>query len=84
VPLITETRRVITEQIAATEATPAPRLGRVLVHLGIAASSWYWLSTDEGLRKRPSPPPNPIAEQVVQAVVTIATQNSWYGYKRLR
>jgi putative transposase len=74
---------VITEEIAATETTPVPRLGRVLGHLGIAASSWYRPSTDEGLRKRPGPQPKPIAEQVVHAVVTMATQNPWYGYKRI-
>ncbi len=74
---------MITEEIVATETTPVPRLGRVLGHLGIAASSWYRPSTDEALRKRPGPPPKPIVEQVVQAVVTMATQNPWYGYKRI-
>ena len=74
---------MITEEIAAIETAPVPRLGRVLGHLGIAASSWYRPSTDEGLRKRPGPPPKPIAEQVVQAVMTMATQNPWYGYKRI-
>ena len=29
------------------------------------------------------PQPKPIAEQVVQAVVTMATENPWYGYKRI-
>ena len=27
--------------------------------------------------------PKPVAEQVVQAVVTMATENPWYGYKRI-
>ena len=74
---------MIADEIAATETAPVPRLGRVLGHLGIATSSWYRPSMDEGLRKRPGPPAKPIAEQVVQAVVTMATQNPWYGYKRI-
>ncbi len=74
---------MITEEIAETQIARILRLGRVLGHLGIAVSSWYRPSTDEGLRKRPGPPPKPIAERVVQAVVTIATQNPWYGYKRI-
>ena len=74
---------MIADEIAATETAPVPRLGRVLGYLGIATSSWYRPSMDEGLRKRPGPPAKPIAEQVVQAVVTMATQNPWYGYKRI-
>ena len=74
---------MITEEITETQTARILRLGRVLGHLGIAVSSWYRPSTDEGLRKRPGPPPKPIAEQVVQALVTMATQNPWYGYKRI-
>ena len=74
---------MIADEIAATETAPAPRFGRVLGHLGIATSSWYRPAMDEGLRKRTGPPAKPIAEQVVQAVVTMATQNPWYGYKRI-
>jgi hypothetical protein len=47
---------VITEEIAATETTPVPRLGRVLGQLAIAVSSWYRPSTNESLRKHPGPP----------------------------
>jgi putative transposase len=74
---------LISEQITTVETSPAPRLGQVLRHLGIASSSWYRPSTDEDLRKRPGPPPKAIAEQVVQAVVAMATENPWYGYKRI-
>ena len=74
---------MISEELAAIETASASRLGQVLRHLGIATSSWYRPSTDESLRKRPGPQPKPIAEQVVQAVVTMATQNPWYGYKRI-
>ena len=72
---------MIAEQFAAIESSPTPRLGQVLRHLGIATSSWYRPSTDESLRKRPGPQPKPIAERVVQDVVTMATENPWYGYK---
>ena len=72
---------MISEQITVIESSPAPRLGQVLGHLGIATSSWYRPSTDESLRKRPGPQPKPIAERVVQDVVTMATENPWYGYK---
>ena len=37
----------------------------------------------EGERKRPGPPPRPLADEVVTAVVTMATTNPWYGYKRI-
>jgi transposase InsO family protein len=55
----------------------------VLKLLGIAASSWYRPPHDEAPRKRPGPPPKPIAEEVVHAVVKMATNNPWYGYKRI-
>jgi transposase InsO family protein len=76
-------RRVISEQLVQIETTRSPRLGQVLRHLGIAPSSWYRPPTDESSRKRPGPQPKPIAEQVIQAVVTMATENPWYGYKRI-
>jgi hypothetical protein len=78
-----ETRRVIAEEIAALETSPTPRLIQVLEHLGIATSSWYRPSLDEKLRKRPGPAPKAIPGEVVEAVVTMATDNPWYGYKRI-
>ena len=74
---------MIAEQITAIETSPAPRLVQVLRHLGIATSSWYRPSPDESLRKRPGPQPKAIRVEVVQAVVTMATHNPWYGYKRI-
>ena len=71
------------EQMTLLETSPTPRLGRVLGHLGIPTSSWYRPETDESSRKRPGPRAKPISEQVVQAVVTMATENPWYGYKRI-
>jgi putative transposase len=60
-----------------------PRRVQVLKLVGIAPSSWYRPSPDESLRKRPGPPPKPISDEVVTAVVTMATDNPWYGYKRI-
>jgi hypothetical protein len=72
---------MIAAEFAMFEADPIPRLVRVLGHPGIATSSWYRPSKDEESPNRPGPLPKPIADQVVQAVVTMAIQNPWYGYK---
>ena len=42
---------MIAEELAAIETVPAPRLGQVLGHLGIATSSWYRPSTGRELAK---------------------------------
>ncbi|HEY3393384.1 MAG TPA: hypothetical protein VGK58_11805, partial [Lacipirellulaceae bacterium] len=34
-------------------------------------------------RRRPGPAPRPLADEVVLAVVTMATDNPWYGYKKI-
>jgi putative transposase len=78
-----EARRVIAEQTATVETAPPTRHTQVLKLLGIAVSSWYRPSLDESSRKRPGPPAKPIPDEVVQAVVTMATNNPWYGYKRI-
>ena len=58
------------------------RLTRVLDALGIARSSWY-RQRDDAPRRRPGPKPKPLAPEVVEAVVAMATENPWYGYKRI-
>ena len=66
--------------------TPAarrcPRRTQVLRLVGVAPSSWH-RAPREGERKRPGPPRRLIADEVVEAVVTMATENPWYGYKRI-
>jgi transposase InsO family protein len=74
---------VIAEEGAAIKTVPAPRRVEVLKRVGIAPSSWYRPSPDESLRKRPGPSPKRISDEVEQAVVTMATGNPWYGYKRI-
>ena len=73
---------MISAEIQADTTTPPPRRTRVLRLVGVAPSSWH-RPAREGQRKRPGPAPRPIADEVVQAVVAMATANPWYGYKRI-
>jgi len=63
--------------------TPTVRLTGVLAALDIAASSWYRKPVPEDQRRRPGPAPKPIPDQIVGAVVKMARDNPWYGYKRI-
>jgi hypothetical protein len=78
-----DSRRVIAEEIAAFETPPTPRLVQVLGCLGIATSSWYRPILDDNVRKRPGPAPKAIPGEVVEAVVTMATDKPWYGCKKI-
>ena len=64
---------------AATDA----RLTGVLKALDIAMSSWYRKPIPEEERRRPGPKPQPIPKEVRDAVMTMATENPWYGYRRI-
>jgi hypothetical protein len=66
-----------------TLATAGVRLTGVLRALGIATSSWYRKAIPEDQRRRPGPPPRSIPEEAIDAVVTMATDNPWYGYQRI-
>jgi transposase InsO family protein len=72
---------MIIAELTAEEWVPSPRCTEVLRHLGIATSSWYRPESAE--RKRPGPAPKPIPQDIVDAVLTMATDNPWYGYKRI-
>jgi putative transposase len=72
---------MIIAELTAEEWLPSPRCTEVLRHLGIVASSWYRPESAE--RKRPGPAPKPIPQEIVDAVITMATDNPWYGYKRI-
>jgi putative transposase len=72
---------MIIAELTAEEWVPSPRCTEVLRHLGIATSSWYRPESAE--RKRPGPAPQPIPQEIVDAVITMATDNPWYGYKRI-
>lgn len=64
-----------------------PRRTQVLRLVGIAPSSWHRAPRAAGEcsaeRRRPGPAPRPLADEVVLAVVTMATDNPWYGYKKI-
>ena len=59
------------------------RLTSVLGMLGIASSSWYQWHKPECDRARPGPDPRPVPPEIEQAVLAMATDNPWYGYKRI-
>jgi hypothetical protein len=59
------------------------RRTRVLAALGVATSSWYRQPLPAEQHRRPGPATQPVAEAVRQAVVSMATANPWYGYKRI-
>jgi hypothetical protein len=63
-------------------APPRPRQTQVLRLIGVAPSNWH-RPPRGGQRKRPDPARRPIADEVVQAVVEMATTNLRYGYKRI-
>src|SRR4029077_14779728 len=65
------------------KASRRPRRTEVLRLVGITPSSWYRPSEDQEQQKRPGPERKPIPEEVVRAGVKRATDNPWYGYKRI-
>jgi hypothetical protein len=73
---------MITTELNVEDRLPRPRQTQVLRLVGVASSSWHRRSR-EGERTRPGPPPRPLADEVVTAVVEMATANPWYGYKKI-
>ena len=73
---------MITAELAVEAPPPRARQTQVLRLVGIASSSWH-RAPRATERKRPGPPPRPPADEVVTAVVTMATANPWYGYKKI-
>jgi putative transposase len=73
---------MITAELAVEAPPPRARQTQVLRLVGIASSSWH-RAPRATERKRPGPPPRPLADEVVTAVVTMATANPWYGYKKI-
>jgi transposase InsO family protein len=59
------------------------RLTAILAALEIPKSTWYRPLIPEDQRRRPGPKPKPIPEAIEKAVVTMATDNPWYGYQRI-
>ena len=73
---------MIASELQVAARPPRPRQTQVLRLVGIAPSSWHRVP-HEGARKRPGPPPRPLSDEVVTAVVEMATTYPWYGYKKI-
>lgn len=73
---------MIGSELTGANARQRPRQTQVLRLVGVAPSSWHRAPRPEE-RKRPGPPRRMIAAEVVKAVVMMATENPWYGYKRI-
>ena len=72
---------MIIAELTVEEWVPPPRCTDVLGHLGIATSNWY--RPISAVAQRPRPAPRPLPQEIVDAVITMATANPWYGYKRI-
>ena len=59
------------------------RLTQVFDDVGISRSSWYYQAVPPSDRRRPSPGRVPIPQEIVDAIVQMATNNPWYGYQRI-
>lgn len=77
-PLKQETRDLVDQGLQEHSRS---RRTSVLQWLSIQASSWYHRPAAE--RKRPGPPARSIPASIESGVVTMATTNPWYGYKRI-
>lgn len=73
---------MIASELELDKSQPRPRQTVVLRLVGVAPSSWHRAPLGRP-RKRPGPAPQAMAAEIVSAVVTMATANPWYGYKRI-
>lgn len=73
----------VRQEVRESMSQGSVRLVGVLEGLGIAPSSWYRPAKPATQRQRPGPQPVPIPEDVRDAVVRMATDNPWYGYKKI-
>ena len=73
---------MIAAELQAATTPPQPRQTHVLRLVGVAPSSWHRAPRSRE-RKRPGPPRRALADEVVRAVVAMATTNPWYGYQRI-
>lgn len=73
---------MIVTELQSEPSAARPRQTQVLRLIGIAPSSWH-RKVREGPRRRPGPSPSPIPAEIVAAVVELAKENPWHGYKRI-
>jgi transposase InsO family protein len=62
---------------------PPARLSHLLQWLGVPRSTWYSRQKDGEAKKKPGPKPKPVPERVVEAILHLAEQFPWWGYKRI-
>jgi len=62
---------------------PRERLTGILSWMDIPISSWYHLPVEPRLRRKPGPKPSPMPSHIEAWVLNMATENPWYGYKRI-
>lgn len=72
-----------TEIGAELKLVPRARLGKVLPGIGIAPSTWYREAMPQEQRQRPGPEPAVIPPHIKDLVVQTATDNPWYGYRKI-
>lgn len=77
-PLNEETRDVVRHELE-----DKTRVTRVLQFLGIPSSTWYRQPITAEERRRPGPAAELIPDEILHAVVDMAVNNPWYGYKRI-
>lgn len=65
------------------EECPQARLTRVLRALGIAASSWYHRPIPNEQHRPRGLAPQAVPGPIQLVIVAMATNNPWYGYKRI-
>lgn len=72
---------MITGELRSETTSPRLRQTKVLRLVGVAPSSWHHQPQAE--RKRPGPSPQAIPAEIIEGVVKMATENPWYGYRRI-
>jgi transposase InsO family protein len=82
---VSEVRPEVEQSISDARAAggQSVRLTALLDALSVPRSSWYRPAVPADEKKPPGPPPKPIPDEVVRWVVQRATENPWYGYKRI-
>lgn len=73
---------MIVNELQSATSEPRPRQTAVLRLIGVASSSWHRQPTQTQPKRR-GPPRKAIPDDVLQAVMAMATANPWYGYKRI-
>lgn len=75
-------RSAVTQAMASYETAARPlRVNRVLRWLGITRSVWY--ARRKGDPKKPGRKPQPVPEEIAEAIRTLAEAFPWWGYKRI-